>query len=378
MFELLGQISLLGLGIAGLVGAMEMPRAAAVALTATGAVLAALHVLSVTFVAEQHTWPGGDTPQPLRIGPLDYGKALVAWFLGFRRTYAVAPGLYFTGDHYDIDAPLLVTSNYHLTVFLVARRIRAANARLLVIDTGGINVWCAAGKGRFSNEEILRQLDRYPRELLSRKPRPTLILPKFGMSGVQLRTLRKQGLRPIVGPLYAKDLPAYLASPPLRNRAADRVDFRFGSRVFVWLPGLLQTTALAALLTSAIWLSGRPWGEPPQLGIVAIVAALTTAYAWLFPLIPGTRFASKGLLLGILFSGALLAVLWASDASLRAMAFAAPFTLAAGMLIGLEFTGNSAVSNYSRVKREVATFLPISALLLVVSAGAFIVLGVLQ
>jgi hypothetical protein len=64
-------------------------------------------------------------PQPLRLTWLDYLKAGVCWLDAFKRTYAFKPGLYYTGEHYDSKAPLLVTANYFLTVFLVARRIRA-------------------------------------------------------------------------------------------------------------------------------------------------------------------------------------------------------------------------------------------------------------
>lgn len=377
--ELMGELSLLGLGSAGLFGVAPIPKAAAVTLVALGVVLMILHLLSITFVKPNQIWPSDDvSPRPLRIGPLDYAKALVAWMLGFRRTYAVAPGLYFTGDHYDRDAPILATANYHLTVFLVARRVRAANARLLVVDTEGINVWCAAGKGRFSNEEIVRQLNRYPRELLTNKRRLPLILPKFGMSGVNLRELQTYGVRPIVGPLYARDLPEFLASPPLRHRKDDRVDFGIQSRLFVLLPGLIQLTVLSSLLASAIWVLAYPLGAPIQLGVVGVIATLGTIYPLLFPLIPGKRFAVKGIWLGLVVSAVFLAVSGLGNGSLLSLSFTVPFTLAAGILVGLEFTGNSAVSNYSRVKREIALFLPISALLLVLSTGAFIVVEVLK
>jgi len=349
------------------------------ALVTLGGVLVMLRLLSVTFVKADQTWPSNDaSPRPLRIGSVDYAKALVAWVLGFRRTYAIAPGLYYTGDRYDRDAPLLVSANYHLTVFLVARRVRAANARLLVIDTDGINVWCAAGKGRFGNDQIVRQLSRYPRALLAPGRRLPLILPKFGMSGVDLRALRQHGVRPIVGPLYAKDLPQYLASRSLRHRREDQVDFGFQSRAFVWLPGVIQLTALSALIASAFSVLTLPLGAPVQLGVIGVVAALGTAYPLLFPLIPGRRFAIKGLLLGLIVSIGLLAASWFGDGPLLSMSFVAPFTIAAGVLVGLEFTGNSAVSNYSRVKREIVVFLPISALLLVLSTGAFVAVEVLR
>jgi acetyl-CoA decarbonylase/synthase complex subunit gamma len=356
-----------------------MPVLLAAAIACPGSILVGLRLLSFTFVEAGHTWPNrAAEPQPLRLGVVDYGKALVAWLLGFRRTYAVEPGLYFTGDSYDVDQPLLVTANYHLSVFLVARRVRRSNARLLVIDTDGINVWCAAGKGRFGNDEIQKQLRRYPRELLTLEPKPRLILPKFGMSGVDLQALRDEGTRPVVGPLYARDLPEYLAARPFRNRAKDRVRFDLQSRAFVCLPGLLQVAALSAMMAVGVWVLTLPWATPLQFGIIAISVVSAAAYALLFPILPGRRFAVKGLVLGALFSGVLLALALADRLSMTSLWFAVPFTVAAGILIGLEFTGNSAVSNYSKVKREMVAFLPVSVVLFVVSAAAFVAVGVLR
>jgi len=374
--ELAGKVGLLGLGCAGLMGWIDMGAVTAVVLSAVGLLLVGLEVLSLTFVEQDHPWPADEAePQPLRLGTTDYAKALVAWLLAFRRTYAVAPGLYFTGKQYDTATPLLVTANYHLTVFLVARRLSGINVRLLVIDTDGINVWCAAGKGRFCNDTILQQLTRYRRELISGQRLAGLILPKFAMSGVDLQGLRDQGVRPIVGPLYARDLPAYLAAPPLRNRPLDRVRFSLRSRAFVCLPGVLQLAALSAVVTCLLGILALPLGMRAPVGVVVSITTLGAVYPLLFPVLPGRRFAVKGLMLGVAFSIAWMAMSWYTQQPLLWGVVVVPFTVAAGMLIGLEFTGNSAVSNYSRVKREIVTFLPVSALLLLVSLAAYAGIG---
>jgi hypothetical protein len=178
--------------------------------------------------------------------------------------------------------------------------------------------------------------------------------------------------------LYARDLPDYLDSSRLRNRSQDRVRFGLQSRAFVLLPGLLQVSALSAMMAAAVWLLSLPWSEPFHLGIIGIAATLATAYALLFPILPGRDFAVKGLSLGLLFSGVFLATAGLGNLTVYSMFFVVPFTIAAGILIGLEFTGNSAVSNYSRVKREIASFLPVSVVLFVVSAGAFFAVGVIR
>jgi acetyl-CoA decarbonylase/synthase complex subunit gamma len=345
------------------------------ALLALGGLLLANDALSATYYRSGTPWPQASSePQPLRIGWLDYVKAAISWLDAFKRTYVVEPGLYYTGDRYDRGAPLLVTSNYRLTVFLVTRRVRAFNTRLLVVDTDGINVWCAAGKGEFGNQAILAQIRRYPRSWLTQDKWLRLILPKFGLAGVDLRSLRKHGIRPIIGPLYARDLPAYLAEPPLRDRDDDSVVFGLQMRAFSWLPGLKQMVGYSLLLViffvAAQWL----WGSSVPVGLVAISAFVATAYPLLYPWIPGGRFAVKGLWLGAIAAaglglGAAAGLLAAAD-----LVASIPFTLATGLFFGLAYTGNSAVSNYTRVRKETAQFLVPDVALFAVSLLAFVVM----
>ena len=96
------------------------------------------------------------SPQKISFKIIDYFKVLYSWMFAFRRTFIIEPGLYFTGEEYDISTPLLVSCNYHMTVFVLWRILRTRNVRLLVIDTHGINVWCSSGKGQFSADEILK------------------------------------------------------------------------------------------------------------------------------------------------------------------------------------------------------------------------------
>jgi hypothetical protein len=303
---------------------------------------------------------------------LDYLKAVVCWFDAFKQTYAIEPGLYYTGKHYDREAPMLVTSNYFLTVFLVVRRIRTFNTRLLVIDTDGINVWCSAGEGKFSNAEILKQLDRYERNLLSDGQWLTLILPKLSFAGVNLRYLREANIRPIIGPIYAKDLPAYLSQPPFENRNEDRIMFGLQSRLFTWLPGLVQYLSYSFAAVIVLWGMEQIWNLPLPTGLILVTALLATAYPILFPWIPGVRFAVKGLWLAAFASIGLSALTVFGVIPLADLIMAILFIFATAVFVGLSYTGNSAVSNYSRVRKETARFLPLNVLLYIGSLAAFI------
>jgi hypothetical protein len=367
-------ICLLAAGIAGHWFGLDLFTPYAIWFLVGSLVMMSYVGLSATYYRSGTNWiDGSKQPRPLHFTWMDYLKALVCWCNAFKRTYAIEPGLYYTGKRYDHETPLLVTSNYFLTVFLVTRRIRGFNARLLVIDTDGINVWCAAGEGKFSNPEILKQLNRYDRKLLTDGHRLTLILPKLGFAGVNLGRLRKAGVRPIIGPIYAKDLPTYLSQPPYKNCDEDRVLFNLQSRLFTWLPGLVQVLTYSFAIVLAFWGIEQIWGLPVPMGIIVLSGVLATAYPILFPWIPGQRFAVKGLWLAALTSLGICALTAAGELSLANLPMTLLFTFGTAIFFGLSYTGNSAVSNFSRVRKEIARFLPLYSFFYAASLTAFVI-----
>jgi hypothetical protein len=362
------------LGLAGLWTGVEPMASHATWLLALGALALLVQAPTAGFLRSGASWPRTSRePRPLRLGPGAWARVPIMWLHAFRRSYAVEPGLYYTGAAWDPQAPLLVTGNYLLSVLAVMRGLGDRSAGLLVVDSDGINVWCASGKGRFSVELILLELDRYDPALLGDKPR--LILPKLGLSGVKLKPLRAMGLNPVVGPVHARDLPAFLDADRPRHQRHARLVFGWRARLFAWLPGLVQLLGygLATLLgLLAVEAMGGP--EVP-LGLLALVAWLGTAYPLLFPWIPGRRFAVKGLWLGGA-SGAAIAALGLLSGWPVALALStALFSLGMAVFVGLSFTGNSAVSNYSEVRKEIARFLPLDAALFLAALITFLLAG---
>ena len=362
------------LGLAGLWTGVEPLAGHAPWLVLFGGLALAVLAPTAGFLSSNTPWPrAGQEPQPLRLGAGAWMKAPIMWLHAFQRSYAVEPGLYYTGPAWDPEAPLLVTGNYLLTVLALARAVGERPVGLLVVDSDGINVWCASGKGRFSAELILTELDRYDPALLGERPR--LILPKLGLSGVKLEILRKLGFRPVIGPVHARDLPAFLADTPLKHRREDRVHFGWRARSFSTLPGLVQYLGygLAALLAL---LGVEALGGPPTpIGLLAIVAWLGAAYPLLFPFIPGRRFAVKGLWLGgaTALGLALAGVLGGASTALVAAIIL--FSVATAVFVGLSYTGNSAVSNYSEVRTEIARFLPVDVILFIAALVTFLLWG---
>jgi len=299
-------------------------------------------------------------PLVINFGLKNNLKAAFCATFNFMKTFSVKPGLYYTGEK-DDNSPIFVTCNYFLTIFLLARRIGKRNVRLLVIDTDGINVWCSAGKGKFSAKAILEAAKRS--QLLNKAEKVQIILPKFCLSGVKLDDLKKGGIKPVIGPLYAKDVPDYLDRGKLENRFEEIVSFGFQSRLFTAF-----TTAVQFFYYSlGLYVLGL--GYIP-FNVVSAVTALAFLYPILFPWLPGKLFTTKGLW------QALFVVIGVFLLNLTVKTFLlwALFILATQLFIALSYTGNSAVSNYTGVRKETARFLPTIGLLYILIIPTFFLL----
>jgi len=78
------------------------------------------------------------------------------WGIG-RMNFIVEPGLYSLGKP-DKNSPVLVSANYKMSFDKLRKELKGIDAWILVLDTKGINVWCAAGKGTFGTQELLNRI----------------------------------------------------------------------------------------------------------------------------------------------------------------------------------------------------------------------------
>jgi len=142
-----------------------------------------------------------------------------------RYDYKVAPGLYCVGTP-DKDAEVLITANFKLTFDHLRRELEGINAWILVLDTKGINVWCAAGKKTFSTAELVRRVNATCLDRIVSHRR--LIVPQLGATGISAQEVKKaSGFEVVYGPVRAEDIPLFLKN----NRKADgemrKVTFTF-------------------------------------------------------------------------------------------------------------------------------------------------------
>jgi hypothetical protein len=72
---------------------------------------------------------------------------LARWGIN-RMGHRVEPGLYRLGNPAP-ESPVFTSANYTLSFDALRSALAGNDAWILVLDTKGINVWCAAGKGTF-------------------------------------------------------------------------------------------------------------------------------------------------------------------------------------------------------------------------------------
>ena len=188
------------------------------------------------------------------------------------------PGLYSVGSP-GPGSPVIVTANYTLSFDAVRSSLGDLDTYILVLDTKGINVWCAAGKGTFGTDELVNRIHKTGLSSVVNHHR--LILPQLGAPGVAAHEVHKAtGFHVEYGPVRASDLPEFLkervATPEMR-----KVKFDLRDRI-VLIPVELRSAALYAIIAAiALWFAG---GWLPAMGFLAAVLAGTVVFPGPAPL----------------------------------------------------------------------------------------------
>ena len=240
------------------------------------------------------------------------GSWAVCWGIG-RMRYTVPPGLYAVGSP-PPDAPLLATANYKLSFDHVRRALARLDAWVLVLDTKGVNVWCAAGKGTFGTAELVSRIESSG--VVRVVGHRTLVLPQLGAPGVAAHeVIRKTGFRVVYGPVRARDIPAFLSAGMKATSEMRRVDFTLRKRLArtpIELVRLFIPTVFAALLFVVIGgLGGQGYRVSREQALWAVVVVFCNYLAGivltpvLLPWLPGRAFACKGAITGALLGDCL-------------------------------------------------------------------------
>lgn len=284
---------------------------------------------------------------------------LARW--GYRRgDHRVTPGLYALGDPTP-DSPVFVTANYTLSFDALRSALAGVDGYILVLDTQGVNVWCAAGKGTFGTDKIVRRVEAARlSDVVSHR---TLILPQLGAPGVAAHEVkRRTGFSVEYGPVRAADLPEYLkthqATPEMRQ-----VRFPLRDRLVLIPVELVQTfkpMLLAALVLAVLLGPLAAWGA-----VVAVLAGVVL-FPILLPWLPTTDFSSKGFILGGLTAlpFARLAQRRATGPKSQRIGWPLAYLLAmppTTAFLALNFTGATPFTSKTGVKREMSRYIRLMA-----------------
>lgn len=299
-----------------------------------------------------------------------FGAFKVRWSVG-RNKYKINPGLYQLGEP-GKDSPVMVTANYKLTFDILRRDLEGINCWVLVLDTRGINVWCAAGKGTMGTGELLKRIEISG--LVKYVSHRKLILPQLSAPGIAAHEIKKKsGFSVIYGPVRSADIPAFLEQNKKCSEEMRTVHFSTYDRLIL-APVEVANSLKYLLIAIAVFLAlsglsrhGYQFTNLPATGIKSTII-LITAYLMgaffapvLLPWIPSRMFSMKGVILGVLGFLAMFA-LHLVDLNVLAVLGWLFLSVSISSFLAMNFTGASTFTSLSGVKKEMAIFVPVQAI----------------
>jgi hypothetical protein len=286
-------------------------------------------------------------------------------------TYTIDPGLYALGRPNE-HSPVLVTANYKMSFDRLREALPGMNAWILVLDTKGINVWCASGKGTFGTEELVGRVESngLSRVVAHRE----LILPQLSGPGIAAHLVKKlSGFKVVYGPIRAVDLPAFMERGRNATPAMRRKSFPMGERgvlIPVELVGAMKVGLIVLPILFLLGGLGGPagfWSNALDFGLFADIAFFSAIIAGavltplLLPWLPGRAFSLKGFTMGVIAAALLGAFHWASLGTWQGRVETVSWFFivsAVSAYLGMNFTGASTYTSISGVKKEMRWAVP--------------------
>ena len=288
-----------------------------------------------------------------------------------RDDYRVNPGLYALGEP-NKNSDVFVTANYKLTFDILRKDLKGMNAWILILNTKGINVWCAAGKGTFETKELITKIREIDLENIVTHKR--IIVPQLGAAGVSAHKVTEAtGFKVVYGPIRSEDAKDYIENNykateemrlvqfPLRERLMlVPIEFYHIWKLFLFFSALILlffSIRSNGIIFENILMEGLPIVVITALSIVTGILLLPA----FLPILPSRSFAIKGFIAGLV-------------TPISALFFIGQFPILGNIYIillcwtlfpmlssyiGLQFTGSSTFTSKSGVKKELKIGLPI-------------------
>ena len=317
------------------------------------------------------TTPVGDIPKVAT--KLIFKDILGSWKARWgvnRMNYMINPGLYCVGNP-DSKSAVLVTANYKMSFDSLRKELGGLDAWIMVLDTKGINVWCAAGKGTFGTEEVVGRIEKV--ELLQVVSHRTIVLPQLGAPGVAAHeVLKRSGFKVVYGPVRASDIMEFIKAGMKATQDMRTVKFTFVDRIvltpvelsFILKPLLIILGVFIALKFLEIG-PNLLGGISPYIGAVLVGNFIVPA---LLPWIPGRAFSWKGWIVGIIYT---LVIIMSYTSIGWGQTLVCLLVLPSiSAFVAMNFTGSSTYTSLSGVVREMKIAVP--AIIASISAGVIV------
>jgi hypothetical protein len=344
------------------------------------------------------------------------GTLGVRWSIG-RMHYTVNPGLYAVGNPSELS-DVFVTANYKLSFDHLRKNLSGLDAWILVLDTKGINVWCAAGKRTFGTKELVHRIkETRLEEIISHR---RIIVPQLGAVGISAHEVKKQtggvdagkyitgfqiiptagvgfapesariirGFNVVFGPVKARHIKEfirnkYVATPEMRKvtfTLSERavlipVDFVYGKyRLLIALALFFILSGLNRNGISFQLAAERGPGAMLTIFLAYISGIVITPLA--LPYIPGRSFAFKGFVSGISVFLLLSFFIHPADNIFELISWFLIMT-AISSFVAMNFTGSSTYTSLSGVKKEMKVAIPLQIAFAVVGLILFVLSKIL-
>jgi hypothetical protein len=291
---------------------------------------------------------------------------MVRWGIN-RDHYRVSPGLYAAGTP-GLESDVFVTANYKLSFDAVRKNLSGENGWILVLDTKGVNVWCAAGKGTFGTKELVNRIRLVSLEKVVSHRR--LILPQLGATGVAAHNVREEtGFNVHYGPVRASDIKEFISNGYRADKEMRKVTFGFKDRIklipndFMYGKFYLLGAMAVLFIISGLNSNGFSFREFSAEGVPAILKIFLAYIAGIvitpmfLPYIPGRHFSLKGFFAGT-FIFLILLMLKSSGRDLIEILSWFLVITAISSFLAMNFTGSSTFTSLSGVKKEMKISLP--------------------
>jgi ferredoxin len=235
-------------------------------------------------------------------------------------------------------SPVLVTCNFDFTVRRVMRAMRGSDAWLVVTPSSGINVWCAASGGHLSTHQVVTALKTSG--VAERVQHRRAILPQLAATGVIAREVERRSRWQVkFGPVYAADIPRYLAQHEKKTDDMRHVQFGIRERLgmaVTWAVPMTLIAAIPLLFLQPSWL----------LPMIAMMWLLAVTVFTLYDRLLKQRF----LLLAPAASVVSLGLAVIAGGGFAALIAAPLASIAISALLTFDYTGSTPIEGGSHFK----------------------------